>query len=623
MARLGVVEGHAVDEPGGLVEGAAVDADVGLHSEGSALPDVERGKGFEHVGDGYYACGVCFGAPQCGHLSGGERGGERCACASDVDLRNVQRIERAGAHNLPLGGTELCQCGAVESLRGREQCGGSEDAYAHLAPQAREQGPSLAAEVAEREHAVLMVVIVVHGVVLFGRFILYNAKAPSLGPCVHLRSGFGRLLAAEHLCHAVGGAISVDEAFEWYPFHFYSCLAEAPLQGLGLPAHGHDVARGYGEVVVGIVHFVGVVDGNDFEAARGEVVHEREVLLKEPVVFFALGSCPYVAAYVFGFAGLGLQAAADHGAQVAVDDVEVGVEVHLHLPEFVVAHDDDGVVAEGVGLHDLGYAFVVGAHAASDEGHGAGGNVVASLEPSLAFDAQYGTGADDFVAEVDDACLGLALRGVHAAYDVASRGGDALVAREVEVHEWLLNVFGLKSGVVVGVGEPHGGAQHDAAHEVLSCHLREYHLAVGLGRVDFALLEVARVVGEEFAGQGSQAVDGGAGEQAFHGDDGDAPSAQHVDVSAVFGCGGVGAEVVFEQGGAGVHNSVEELHAGGVHQDGAGLVPFGLRKVHGGLGLCGEGLGAAGSYEQGGSDFKQGGVFHDRVVCVVCAGCFI
>ena len=40
-----------------------------------------------------------------------------------------------------------------------------------------------------------------------------------------------------------------------------------------------------------------------------------------------------------------LVAASDHRAAVSVDDVEVGVEVHLHLPELMVAHDDDGVMA--------------------------------------------------------------------------------------------------------------------------------------------------------------------------------------------------------------------------------------------------------------------------------------
>ena len=38
-----------------------------------------------------------------------------------------------------------------------------------------------------------------------------------------------------------------------------------------------------------------------------------------------------------------LVAASDHRAEVFVDDVEVGVEVHL--PELIVAHDDDGVMA--------------------------------------------------------------------------------------------------------------------------------------------------------------------------------------------------------------------------------------------------------------------------------------
>lgn len=71
---------------------------------------------------------------------------------------------------------------------------------------------------------------------------------------------------------------------------------------------------------------------------------------------------------VLRIAGLGLQSAADHRAEVTVDDVEMGVEVHLHLPELMVADHDNGVVPESVGFQHLADALVVSTHAAANQG---------------------------------------------------------------------------------------------------------------------------------------------------------------------------------------------------------------------------------------------------------------
>ena len=73
--------------------------------------------------------------------------------------------------------------------------------------------------------------------------------------------------ALQYLRHAVGGAKAADEALQRNPLYGDTCLAEALLERLRLSADGHDVAGGYGEEVVGIVHLVIVVDGDNLHAA--------------------------------------------------------------------------------------------------------------------------------------------------------------------------------------------------------------------------------------------------------------------------------------------------------------------------------------------------------------------
>ena len=99
----------------------------------------------------------------------------------------------------------------------------------------------------------------------------------------------------------------------------------------------------------------------------------------------------------------------------------------------MVAHDDDGVMAEGVGLQQLADALVVGTHAAADQRDVAGGDIVATFETSLALDTEDGLQSEVLVAEFDDVGLRGALAAVHIADDVPLGCGDALVAGKVEV----------------------------------------------------------------------------------------------------------------------------------------------------------------------------------------------
>ena len=246
----------------------------------------------------------------------------------------------------------------------------------------------------------------------------------------------------------------------------------------------------------------------------------------------------------------------------------------------MVAHHHDGVVAEGIGLHQLSDALVVGAHAAANERHLARRNVVAALQSALACDAEDGLLVEVLVAEADDFRLWSALRGVHLADDVSARRGDALVACEIEVDERSQAIDSLVARVQVGFVERHGGLPQNAADEVGAAHFREHVLAVALRGVGVFLVDVADVVGQHFRGQRAQFLNVGFLQDFAHGVHFDAVGFEHPDVLAVLrGCL-VHVEIVLEQGCRGVNHAVEEFLPGRVHQDVACRQPFGLRIGH-------------------------------------------
>ena len=264
-------------------------------------------------------------------------------------------------------------------------------------------------------------------------------------------------LALQYLCHTMGGTKTADQVLQGYPFHGDAGIAETLLQGLRLSAYGHDVARGDCQEVVGIVHLVIMIDRDDFEAPSFDILNEGLVLFPEGIFLRARLTGPDVAGVVLRVAWQGLVAASDHRTEILVDDVEVGVEMHLHLPELMVAHDDNRVVTEGVGLHQLADALVVGAHAAAYERDVAGGDIVATLESAVAIDAEDGLQSEVLIAEFNDIGLRGALAAVHLADNVALRGGDALVAGEVEVHQRVLDIYCLVASIAVGFRELHRG----------------------------------------------------------------------------------------------------------------------------------------------------------------------
>ena len=130
----------------------------------------------------------------------------------------------------------------------------------------------------------------------------------------------------------MGGTKTADKVLQRDPFHVDTGITEALLQLLRLSAYGHDVSRGYRQEIVGIVHLVIMVDGDDLEASPFDILDKRLILFPEGIFLGARLACPDVAGVVLRRAGQSLVAASDHCAEVAVDDIEVGVEVHLHLP---------------------------------------------------------------------------------------------------------------------------------------------------------------------------------------------------------------------------------------------------------------------------------------------------
>ena len=79
--------------------------------------------------------------------------------------------------------------------------------------------------------------------------------------------------------------------------------------------------------------------------------------------------------------------------------------MHLHLPQLVVAHHHNGIMSEGICLHELTDTLVVGPHATADKRDGAGGYIVAPLQLAVFLDTEDGLQAEMLVAECDDISL--------------------------------------------------------------------------------------------------------------------------------------------------------------------------------------------------------------------------
>ena len=156
-------------------------------------------------------------------------------------------------------------------------------------------------------------------------------------------------------------------------------------------------------------------------------------------------------------ARLSIDALLGHCHEIAVDYVEIGVEVHLQSVEEVVLHHNHRVVAESVGLKQFVDSLLIGAEAETDERNGAERQVVAPLENGVA--AGYSVchvAVHRRIAEFYEFGLEPAVREFHLSDDVSARSGYALVASVVETFHWgdaqnmLDELVGAERAYVVG-----------------------------------------------------------------------------------------------------------------------------------------------------------------------------
>ena len=181
------------------------------------------------------------------------------------------------------------------------------------------------------------------------------------------------------------------------------------------------------------------------------------------------------------------------------------------------------------------------------------------------------------VAETDYFRLGSPLRRVHLAYNVSARRSDALVAREIEVHQRFLNVLSLVARIVAGLKQLHGWLQQYASNQVVAAHLCQHLLSVSLRLYAVFIGNTADVVGQQMRSKHPQAVDTNFAEYVFHREHTYAILPQHTDIpSVLLGCF-LNIEVILKQTSRRVNHSAEKFLARSVHQNVRSPRPLGSR----------------------------------------------
>ena len=209
------------------------------------------------------------------------------------------------------------------------------------------------------------------------------------------------------------------------------------------------MAWGNCQEIVGIVHLVVIVDGDDVEAPALDILHKGLILLPQGVCLGAWLACPDVAGVELRVARLCVQAAAHHRTEFLVYDVEMCVQVHLHLPELMVTDHHNCIMTESICFQHLSNTLIVSPHATANKRYVASRNVVAALQSSLACDAHDGFQSEVLIAEIDDFRLRRPLFAVHVTDDMSTGGRDTLIACEIKVHQRVLYILRLVARVVV------------------------------------------------------------------------------------------------------------------------------------------------------------------------------
>jgi len=140
------------------------------------------------------------------------------------------------------------------------------------------------------------------------------------------------------------------------------------------------------------------------------------------------GSLVDVTRSVVGRTRRSIDSSLQHDCQLAVDDVEVRVKMHLFLIAVVVLDDDDVLAAEAVIVKELINRIHVRSQTSSDEGVLAGRDEVTTFKGTRGLDGVDGGLTDGFKNSLDDVCFELTLFGGKASENTTSICGDGLIS---------------------------------------------------------------------------------------------------------------------------------------------------------------------------------------------------
>ena len=180
--------------------------------------------------------------------------------------------------------------------------------------------------------------------------------------------------------------------------------------------------------------------------------------------------------------------------------------MHLHLPSFMVTHDNDRVMSKRIGFHNLPYSLVVGSHPATDKCDCSSRDIIASFQPSVSLYAQDGFGPQMQITHLNDIRLRGTLRGVHPSHDMSARGGDTLVTGEIEVHQRPMDILCFDPGVVIRTAQLNRRSMQDTTYQVRSAHPADSLLLVGFSRAEEGAVTIADIIHECFCRQHTQGV---------------------------------------------------------------------------------------------------------------------
>ena len=324
------------------------------------------------------------------------------------------------------------------------------------------------------------------------------------------------------------------------------------------------------------------VNRYDLHAAFAQEIHKRQVFFPE-LIILSCSTCVNIARHIFRLSFGCFQPAAHHRTEVAVDDIEIGVEMHLHLPELMVPHDHHGVMSESIGVHQLTDAFYIRTHTTPDKGKGSCGEIVSPFQSAVTMYAEDRTQTEMTVTDLDDIRFRSTLSGIHITYDMASRRGYTLVAGEIEVHQRVLYILRLITGVIVRFGELDGWLEKNTTNQVRSTHFRQHLLPVRFRSGSILIGNRTDIIYQHFVRECTQGIHANRLKDIRHGMHTNAVFLQHTDIATVLRSCQIHIKIIFKESGRRVNNAVKQLLSGRMHQYIPGFAPFRPRVIHAAL----------------------------------------